>query len=117
MRNNCAKELQHCATLMKTFSDLYQAITLAQKPVSISELLAAHPNLTRRTTQRWLNNLLAEEKIVAIGEGCGRRYQAQNTLRTQQDVCQAEYFPAFIPLSIPLSADSKDNTLDTFMQR
>ncbi|MCW7552907.1 Fic family protein [Endozoicomonas gorgoniicola] len=89
---------------MNTLSDLYQSITLAQKPVSISELLAAHPNLTRRTTQRWLNNLLAEEKIVAIGEGRGRRYQARSTPNTQQDASQLEVFPAFIPLS----ADSKD---------
>ncbi|WP_201772813.1 Fic family protein [Endozoicomonas numazuensis] len=104
MRHNCAKGLQNCATSMNTLSDLYQAIVQANKPVSISELLAAHPNLTRRTTQRWLNNLLADNKIAAVGEGRGRRYQALSLSQASQNDYQPEDFPAFIPLS----ADSKD---------
>ncbi len=108
MRHNRAKDLQSCATFMNTLDDLYQAIMQANKPVSISELLAAHPNLTRRTTQRWLNSLLAENKITALGEGRGRRYQALSLSQANQDNDQPGNFPAFIPLSIPLSPDSKD---------
>ncbi|KEQ15930.1 cell division protein Fic [Endozoicomonas montiporae] len=89
---------------MNTLADLYKTIIQAGKPVSISELLAAHPDFSRRSTQRWLNKLLADNKISAIGEGRGRRYEALDTSQAQQNEDQSDDFPAFIPLS----ADSKD---------
>ena len=91
---------------MNNSADLYEAIFQANKPLSVSELLATHPSLTRRTTQRWLNSLLVKGKLVAIGEGRSRRYQAseQPLSQIKHDGYQSEDFPAFIALS----ADSKD---------
>ncbi|OED43090.1 hypothetical protein ACH42_10990 [Endozoicomonas sp. (ex Bugula neritina AB1)] len=88
---------------MNNPSDLYQSILKVGNTVSISELLAAHPVLTRRTVQRWLSILLSERKIIVVGEGRGRRYQVLQRDEQEYDT-DKEAFPSFIPLA----ADSWD---------
>ena len=43
-------------------------------PVSVSDLIMAHPDLIRRTLQRWLNKLIEDNQIAAIGDGRSRKY-------------------------------------------
>lgn len=75
-------------------------------PVSISDLIIAHPDLIRRTLQRWLNKLIEDKQIEAIGEGRSRKYialinKAEATLSSRSE---HDGFPK----SIPLSPDSHD---------
>ncbi|MGF1761108.1 Fic family protein [Photobacterium sagamiensis] len=72
-------------------------------PVSISEILAAHPDLIRRTLQRWLNLLIKDNIIQALGEGRARKYQGLETT-PHLDEEHADLFPSYIPVS----PDSKD---------
>ena len=94
---------------MNNASDLYQAILRAKAPVSVSELLAVHPELARRTTQRWLSRLLAEGRIIAIGEGRSRCYQVPDASTLKPDAFQSDGLKTDnVPAVIPLSADSRD---------
>ena len=47
--------------------------------LSLAEILAEHPQVARRTAQRWLARLVDENRIVATGEGRARRYLAVQT--------------------------------------
>lgn len=54
-----------------------RAVAAASAPVSLEEVAGKLPrSLARRTLQRRLAQLLAENKITALGERAGRRYQA-----------------------------------------
>ena len=43
----------------------------------VAQLLAQLPQLSRRTAQRWLAQLVADGHIVSMGEGRGRRYRSK----------------------------------------
>ncbi|PSW34949.1 cell filamentation protein Fic [Photobacterium phosphoreum] len=75
-------------------------------PVSVSDLIMAHPDLIRRTLQRWLNKLIEDNQIAAIGDGRSRKYIA---LINQPEATLSRHseHDAF-PKSIPLSPDSHD---------
>ncbi len=81
-------------------------------PVSISDIIIAHPDLIRRTLQRWLNKLIEDKQVEAIGDGRSRKYIAcivrEETANSSHD--EHDSFPK----SIPLSPDSHDilNYLD-----
>lgn len=75
-------------------------------PVSISDLIIAHPNLIRRTLQRWLNKLIEDKQIEAIGEGRSRKYIALIN-KAEATVSSRSEHDGF-PKSIPLSPDSHD---------
>jgi len=90
---------------MSTPSDLLNSIQGSAKGMSMSELLAAHPALSRRTTQRLLATFLEAGAISAHGNARARRYFSVEPHVVHADrTAKADKFPDFIPLS----ADSQD---------
>ena len=80
---------------------LLGSIDASPRPLALAELLARHPEIPRRTAQRWLSRLVADGAVRAVGDGRGRRY-----IRRGPDapVAADEGFPA----AIPVSEDSRD---------
>lgn len=72
--------------------------------VTLAALLARHPEMARRTAQRWISRLIDEGRISAIGKGRARRYFGGRPTVTAVVVPEEDTFPDFIPLS----ADSRD---------
>ena len=72
--------------------------------VALAELLARHPELARRTAQRWISRLIAEGRINATGKGRARRYYGARSTAPPTAPSEGDIFPDFIPLS----ADSRD---------
>lgn len=66
--------------------------------VSLAELQESLPDIARRTLQRWINQLISKNKIMAKGKGKARLYQG--VIQKSIDLATST--------SIPLSADSKD---------
>lgn len=95
---------------MTTPEQLLISLQDADHGLPVAALLAKHPGLSRRTTQRWLAELVAKGQIVAEGEGRGRRYFVSlPAFRSMPSIAaipsiQQQVFPYFIPLS----ADSRD---------
>ena len=88
---------------------LLQKIQSSTSGLSISELEAANPDRSRRTTQRYLTNLIDSGDIVAIGKGPSRRYLASSThIKGSQTESESLARRDEFPRTIPLSADSKD---------
>lgn len=88
---------------MPSPEELLKSIQASLEGPSIAAILARHPGLARRTAQRWLNELVAEGRIRAMGAGRARRYV----------VAAAAFVPSatsedIFPRHIPLSADSRD---------
>ncbi len=75
----------------------------ARDGLSITDLLKRRPGFTRRTVQRWLNELVAQGRINALGGGRSRRY----VLAVEAVAPTIEARDRF-PGHIPLSADSRD---------
>lgn len=71
-------------------------------PVSISDIILDHPDLIRRTLQRWLNTLIEDKQIEVIGDGRSRKYIAR--IVREEAANSTDSFPK----SIPLSPDSYD---------
>jgi Fic family protein len=88
---------------MPTPEELFESIQSAPEGLSVADILAQHPGLARRTAQRWLNELVAEGRIRALGAGRARRY----AVAVAPLVPSANLEDAF-PRFIPLSADSRD---------
>lgn len=87
-----------------TFLEFKQYIKRQITPLSISEIITEHPQLIRRTVQRWLNQLIKEEQIFAVGQGRGRKYYGQIDKSANPINTQSTDFPNHIPLT----ADSLD---------
>ncbi|WP_443094014.1 Fic family protein [Massilia phyllostachyos] len=84
---------------------MLNSIRASAEGISLSELLVAHPVLTRRTAQRLIAALLDTGKICARGNARARRYLAiEPSVRATEQLADEDRFPAFIPLS----ADSQD---------
>lgn len=64
--------------------------------LTLSSLLERHPNVARRTAQRWLGRLVGEGSIAVSGRGRARRYAL------------AEQQPADDPNRIPLTTASRE---------
>lgn len=85
---------------MSTAAELLKNIQESAAGLSLAELLARHPAVPRRTAQRWISQLIADGKLVGVGQGRARRYRG-----TKVSLVVAEgAFPGYIPLS----ADSRD---------
>ena len=89
---------------MPTAIDLLKTIQTTAGGLTLTELLTEHPDVARRTAQRWIRQLIAEEQIVPVGEARARRYFAAKTEFTAP---RSEGWGNF-PSKIPLSADSRD---------
>jgi hypothetical protein len=86
---------------MSTTDEFLQSIRSATAGLSLTELLAIHPAVARRSAQRLLSQMVTDGLIMAKGAGRARRYHA---LGVTPLALEKEGFPAFIPLS----ADSRD---------
>ncbi len=80
---------------------LLGSINASGCPLALADLLARHPELPRRTAQRWLSQLLSDGAIQAVGDGRGRRYLRCGP---EAPVAANEAFPT----AIPVSEDSQD---------
>jgi len=90
---------------MTPTADLLNSIQTSWNGLTLTELLAGHPGIARRTAQRLIARLIESGQITARGEGRARRYfgaGAQASAGTP--TVRSEGFPGFIPLS----ADSQD---------
>jgi Fic family protein len=87
---------------MRAIITLLESIQMSANGLTLAELLAQHPDIPRRTAQRWIQQLISEGRVRATGQGRARRYRAaaQPAAAELRDVA----FPGFIPLS----ADSRD---------
>ena len=86
---------------MTTMTELVTYIESSPEACSISEILNQFPDLSRRTAQRWLKQLVQNGAIIAEGMARARVYKPIPTHQVQQN--------SDSPFSaIPLSADSQD---------
>lgn len=89
---------------MSSVADLLKSIQDSAPGLRLAELLARHPNVARRTAQRWISQLIDDGRITAIGEGRARRYLAIKAAAMAASATEQDIFPRHIPLS----ADSRD---------
>ncbi|WP_332775680.1 Fic family protein [Polaromonas sp.] len=89
---------------MFTVTELLKSIQESAAGLTLANLLAQHPDVARRTAQRWISQWINEGQISAIGEGRARRYFAAKMAVTVASAITQDIFPAYIPLS----ADSRD---------
>lgn len=94
---------------MRSITKIHQSISKASIPIALSELLTLHPDITKRTAQRYLNELIKNDKIIAVGEGRARKYiAAQKDTNPVASNTAASHNTDQFPTYIPLSADSRD---------
>ena len=85
------------AALLKSLESSVTGQTLA-------ELLAQHPELARRTVQRWIGQWISEGRLIASGEGRARRYTAPKRPPPASALMPTDRLAP----GVPLSADSLD---------
>jgi len=86
---------------MATVNEILKSIQNTKTAISLGQLLKIYPALNRRTTQRWIKQLLDDQKIIAEGKGPSRVYRALTDNSPSQN---SDKYPSYIPLS----ADSRD---------
>lgn len=89
---------------MSSANDLLKSIQKSAPGLTLAELLVRHPDVARRTAQRWISQLIIDGLIAAIGEGRARRYLEVKAAGARDSASGLDIFPAYIPLS----ADSRD---------
>ena len=89
---------------MKGLAGIHRALLEASRPMSVSDLLVACPETTRRTAQRCLSRLVDKGKALAQGEGRSRRYLAL----PEQCPGMEQGTHSKSPSRIPVSPDSQD---------
>ena len=92
---------------MVSSTDLTVTIRAHPAGLTLAELLARHPQVARRTAQRWLGQLIAEGSVTAWGAGRARRYWASAPQRLAVNEPGAASTPAWLA-DMALSADSRD---------
>ena len=83
---------------MKSPLDLLERLRSHPDGASLTELADTTTGVSRRTVQRWLQQLEQQGQVTALGEGRARRYQADRNRRDTAPPVAAPY-PADIPLS------------------
>ncbi len=83
---------------MLNSSDLLADFENTPNGLTLGELLKLHPQLPRRTAQRWISQLITSGKLESEGRGRARRYYLTTRL------INTDIFPSHIPLS----TDSRD---------
>lgn len=78
-------------------NDLLPYIQAAQDGLTLAEVLQIFPQISRRTAQRWISQLLIEDELNAEGQGRARRYKIRESLAKDE-------FPTYISIS----PDSRD---------
>ena len=78
--NNCATiaprsfVIRAIYMISKSMETLLLTIEAAPEGLSMAGLLARHPDIPRRTAQRWVSALVGDGRIAAVGAGRARRY-------------------------------------------
>ena len=88
---------------MPSAADLLKTIREYPSGLTLAALLVRHPEVERRTAQRWIGQLIDDGHISALGEGRARRYLVLGTA-SQGVAGDQDVFPD----AIPLSPDSRD---------
>ncbi len=83
---------------MKSPLDLLERLRSHPDGASLTELADTTTGVSRRTVQRWLQQLEQQGQVTALGEGRARRYQAGQN-RPDTGPSTAAPYPADIPLS------------------
>lgn len=83
---------------MSKLTDFVTSIQESANGISLAQLLANHPEVTRRTAQRWISHLISEGQIIAVGEGRARHYFPNDKLPVNEAI-RPDNFPDYIPLS------------------
>ena len=91
---------------MSTMTSLVESIQQLPAGLTLVELMMQHPQLARRTAQRWISRLIDEGKIIAHGEGRARRYFSVISTATSTATYAAD--EGTFPGHIGLSVDSRD---------
>lgn len=91
---------------MSSNTDLLKSIQASGNGLTLTELLAQHPGIARRTAQRLIAKLIESGQVTARGEGRARHYFGYSIKSVTADTLSArtDNFPSYIPLS----ADSQD---------
>ena len=87
---------------------LLGSIDASPHPLALGELLVLHPEISRRTAQRWLSKLVVDGAIQAFGEGRSRRYLRRDPdvpAVVDQGFRQRFLFPRIAGTSSPTSID------------
>lgn len=78
---------------------LLESIRNASAGSMLAELLAQHPDVARRTAQRWISQWIDGGQITVIGKGRARRYFLAKTTEVAATAPERDRFPGYIPLS------------------
>ncbi|HEX4917017.1 MAG TPA: Fic family protein [Limnobacter sp.] len=94
---------------MQNKANIYDSLADNPQGLSLRELLALHPRLSRRTTQRIISELLGSGAITAQGAARSRKYLAVSP-GTNEVSAQQAFHPRHgaFPKHIPISVDSED---------
>lgn len=92
---------------MPNRTSVYRSIAKAPQGLGLQELLAQHPELSRRTAQRLISEMICSGDITAHGAARARKYHAANH-RDDQTKALSHNSDATFPLHIPVSVDSAD---------
>jgi hypothetical protein len=95
---------------MKPSAALLASIQAQPAGMTLAQLLGLHPQVAKRSAQRWVGQYVLQGAISYVGEGPARRYfppvePAENAPQVAASTpSQAHSFPSYIPVS----ADSQD---------
>lgn len=82
--------------------DVLRTLHRSSAGLTLGQVLERHPQLARRTVQRWIAQWLAARVLSAAGEGRGRRYLGAPAVMDEVPRLPVHEW------TIPLSADSRD---------
>lgn len=83
---------------MPSPADLLESLRHAPD-LTLSELLTRHPDIPRRTAQRWIGALVAGGEVTPEGDGRARRYRLATASVRLPRPDEAAAFPSHIPVS------------------
>ncbi|MFN7505952.1 MAG: Fic family protein, partial [Limnobacter sp.] len=84
---------------------IYRSIIENPQGLGLQELLALHPQLSRRTAQRIISEMIQAGSITALGAARARKYHAANNQKNMLRASEQNYlanstsFPQHIPVS------------------
>lgn len=99
-----AIKLRHSQPTVAT--GLLYSIMRSPAGLTLLELLARHPDVSRRTAQRWLAQWIEAEQISATGKARARRYSSRASQGNANATPAAK--DATSPFPFPLGSDSLD---------
>lgn len=95
---------------MPNKTSVYRSIAETPQGLGLQELLAQHPELSRRTAQRLISEMIRSGEITAHGAARARKYHAANNEQSEGSANERSYLfsSASFPQHIPVSVDSAD---------